>query len=800
MNGGRQRRLRRTLVRLGALLVLAAVWRLVRGLRGSATHDPQPVRPPWPQPPRSAPGESTEAEGTGAGAFAAEPVERADAPAGAGGRLVRADQEVGTRQERRRPLVAAAIVTLMMLAVAGATWAVLDLRLSSAATSGLPQGSPAQSAAAPARSTRALGIAPPAGTRQVDRPLPAASNAAGARPRAALPRTAEVAHIETPAIVRPAIAARRSIWAPAARAVPGRSAIPTTRSTVTARPHTLGRLTRTVGAGGLTPTPASSRTVTAQIPAPTTTSPGPVVVRGPHSPTQAQRRADRRPHPLGLVATTRRPHGRGRHGGRRGHRERGRHRKPHRPAPPRSPVGPTGTSGTTGVTGCAGATGVSGMSETTGATDSTGPTGPTQSAGSTGPTGPTQSTGWTGGSFPRRHNGSTGSTGVTGPSGHGGSSRSTAGTGTTATGTTGSTGKTGPAGTDGETGPTNTNGTTGATGSATAGGGTDATGPTGPTGSESPTGPTSNAVPSGPAPAASTCLQIPGPFAGAFDTPLSASSYPSFAALDACGYPSPDTAGVPPGTNLTPVASAHLPANVSWSNGELSVSGPATITGISIADGFVAIGTSAGVTFSDDLIRCSGCGGGSPIINTQGNSGVTITHSTIGGTGGGANCTSPASQDIGPTSAGATLSYDVFDCAVEPVNGSGYTLTHSYVIVDAFTPTSHNEAIYQPGGGSNDIEANTLLDPLSATAVIFMDSKLGTEGTTTIKNNLIAGAGYGDGAVYGGGANVSVTGNRFSGAYGSSDAGEVCAATGWSGNFADGTLATVAQPTATVSC
>jgi len=87
------------------------------------------------------------------------------------------------------------------------------------------------------------------------------------------------------------------------------------------------------------------------------------------------------------------------------------------------------------------------------------------------------------------------------------------------------------------------------------------------------------------------------------------------------------------------------------------------------------------------------------------------------------------------------------------------------------------------------------MDPLSSTAVIFMDEKLGAEGSTTIRDNLVAGAGYGDGAVVGGGGNVSVTGNRFSGAYGDNNPGGVCAATAWSGNYDDGTLASVPQPT-----
>jgi hypothetical protein len=146
------------------------------------------------------------------------------------------------------------------------------------------------------------------------------------------------------------------------------------------------------------------------------------------------------------------------------------------------------------------------------------------------------------------------------------------------------------------------------------------------------------------------------------------------------------------------------------------------------------------------------------------------------------------------------LNYDVLDCASTPVNGSGFTITNSYLMIDGYAPNSHNEDIYQPGHGSNTIKHNTLLEPLDATAVIFMDEKLGTEGPTTISDNLIAGAGYGDGAVTGGGGNVSVTNNVFSSAYGEGNPGSVCSNTGWSGNTVDGTGAPVPLPSVGSSC
>jgi hypothetical protein len=285
-----------------------------------------------------------------------------------------------------------------------------------------------------------------------------------------------------------------------------------------------------------------------------------------------------------------------------------------------------------------------------------------------------------------------------------------------------------------------------------------------------------------------------------FENPLGSGSYPNYADLDACGYPSPDTAGVPSGTSLTTVSSSCncLPSGDSYSGDELYIGSTGTVSNVSMPDGYVVLGVS-GATITDSLLRCNVCNQGGGIIAPQGNS-LTITHSTIGGTGGGSDCTSPSSQDIGPSNGGGTLNYDVFDCSVEDINGSGYTLTNSYVIVDGFTSGSHNEDIYQPGGGSNTIKDNTLIDPLSSTASIFMDEKLGSEGTTIISGNLFSGAGYGDGMVVGGGGNVSVTNNRFSAAYGSSDVGSVCSNTTWSGNVMDSDGSTVSIPSIGSSC
>ena len=208
---------------------------------------------------------------------------------------------------------------------------------------------------------------------------------------------------------------------------------------------------------------------------------------------------------------------------------------------------------------------------------------------------------------------------------------------------------------------------------------------------------------------------------------LNQGSYPDYAALDACGYPSPNTAGVPAVTVLKTITSANAPANTTWSNSKLSVDGAATITGYYIP-GYVIINTNSPVVFTNSHIRCSGCGGGAIIGGSNGagfNPNLTINYSTVGGGyDANGNCTQPSETDIRFFAGDIKMDHDKFDCSLESVNNNGggnvtYTLTNSYVIADGYSPGAHMEALYLGGGIDVEVEHNTLLAPLQPSGVLF---------------------------------------------------------------------------------
>lgn len=277
---------------------------------------------------------------------------------------------------------------------------------------------------------------------------------------------------------------------------------------------------------------------------------------------------------------------------------------------------------------------------------------------------------------------------------------------------------------------------------------------------------------------------------------LNQGSYPDYAALDACGYPSPNTAGVPAGTNLVNLTSSNAPANTLWSGGSLWVNGAATINGYNIA-GSVVINTNSKVTITNSQIRWGGDGAVIGGNNTAGfNPNLTVSYSTVGGVyDGNGNCTNPSATDIRLFYGNVVMDHDKFDCSFESVNDDGgnsvkYTLTHSYVIADGYGPGAHMEALYLGGSINVEVDHNTILAPLQPSATIFNDSKCGLPTKLLVTNNLIAG-GIGNGAFAGGGPNATVTGNRFSGAWGNTDWGAQPAGTVWSGNYVDGTGAIV---------
>lgn len=292
--------------------------------------------------------------------------------------------------------------------------------------------------------------------------------------------------------------------------------------------------------------------------------------------------------------------------------------------------------------------------------------------------------------------------------------------------------------------------------------------------------------------------------------------HPVYSTLDACGYPSPDSTGPPAGTTLTTVGSGScsndscLPANTVWdaSTGELGITGPTTINDLYIP-GYVYFVTSdynySGpnadpVTIENSKIEADT---GGTLVDLQGASNVTIKYTDVSGTYTGTACSGPASYDIGDSGTNDIVDHDDLACSGEPINGSGFTLTNSYLIADGYPAGEHVEDFYIPGGGSDEIENNTLLNPNNQTATIFGDAKLGALSNLTIENNLLATGGTnGDIAVgcyasgvanegYGYDTNVTVENNRLSEAYntssmpfivGNTDGGP---GTTWSNNYMD---------------
>jgi hypothetical protein len=263
----------------------------------------------------------------------------------------------------------------------------------------------------------------------------------------------------------------------------------------------------------------------------------------------------------------------------------------------------------------------------------------------------------------------------------------------------------------------------------------------------------------------------------------------SYASLDGCGYPSPNTTGVPGGTSLTAVSSIYC------SN--------TTINAV-YTTGPVTLGNNCAITNSRII--------GDGIVVTSGVTGVVLTHDEISGSYTGSpsspTCTSQTSSDIlweGAPS-GLTLNYDYLHCAAEPFNGNGI-VKNSYIISDecwgpcGSSSTTHNEAVYIAGGNDgsqpgSDLEHNTLLNPWGQVAAVFGDDHaFGPLHNFTVNNNLVASGGDAvDSGIPGNGnTNITVTNNRFSYVYRADmpTAPPWCGYEIWSGNYRDDTLASI---------
>ena len=258
---------------------------------------------------------------------------------------------------------------------------------------------------------------------------------------------------------------------------------------------------------------------------------------------------------------------------------------------------------------------------------------------------------------------------------------------------------------------------------------------------------------------------------------------PDYTSLDACGYPSPVTTGVPAGTHLTPSGSITA-STVGETINAMAVSGT-----VEIAADNVTLENS-------DIANASGCCWA--VVVDPGVSGTVIKNDTIHGTD---NQSGSLSMSVyNESDSSLTIDHVQTFNADRIVEGGG-TVTNSYCLDNANINGEHYDCIY--ANGSQNITAlhDTLLNAHGQTAAIFIDDWQGITSTTDIENSILAGGGY---TLYGGGTErtglITVKNNRFSrlywpnsGQYGW-DAYFPANHTVWSGNVWDDTNQTVPGP------
>jgi hypothetical protein len=250
--------------------------------------------------------------------------------------------------------------------------------------------------------------------------------------------------------------------------------------------------------------------------------------------------------------------------------------------------------------------------------------------------------------------------------------------------------------------------------------------------------------------------------------------------LDACGFPSPDTTGVPGGTHLTPSGAITAGTAGQVING-LAVSGGITVT-------------ANNVTIENSDIADANSSSGAITI-AGGVTGTVVKYDTIHGTNNTSGALAWAVADNSGNINSVTVDH-VYNYNGDRILQGPGTVTNSYAIGNGNISGEHYENVYL-GNGAVKLDHNTFLMPHNQTATIFLSSDFGSLGPATITNNLLAGGGYtiyGDATNIGSGFNPpeTVTGNRFSklyypncGNYGIDD--YMPSSYTWSGNVWDDT-------------
>ena len=297
------------------------------------------------------------------------------------------------------------------------------------------------------------------------------------------------------------------------------------------------------------------------------------------------------------------------------------------------------------------------------------------------------------------------------------------------------------------------------------------------TGTSSGVGPVTGVGPgTPPSPASRDCAGTPG------------SGTPNYASLDACGYPSPDTTGVPTGTQLT-------------ASGRVTASTPGEVINGLAVSGTIDV-TASNVTIENtDVANASSCCWGVRI--EPGVTGTVLKYDTIHGTDNASGSLAWAVDNAGDFNSVTEDHVYTYD-ADRILNGPG-TVTNSYCLGNANISGEHYECVYT-GEGSVVISHDTLLETHAQTGATWVGPDFGDIDTYTVENSLLGGGGY---TLYGAATNssnpargalvgpVTIENNRFSklyfpkgGYYGTDDYFD-WSKTSWSGNIWDDTGQTV---------
>jgi hypothetical protein len=238
------------------------------------------------------------------------------------------------------------------------------------------------------------------------------------------------------------------------------------------------------------------------------------------------------------------------------------------------------------------------------------------------------------------------------------------------------------------------------------------------------------------------------------------------ASISACDFPDAASTGVPATVTLKSVPS-QVSSGPGWvyipGRGVYVTGNGAVLSGLSIV-GPVNI-TASNVTLSDDRIVTGGIFG----VELRDTANDTIENSTISGLNATTGRVDYAIDDIYSNSTGLVIKDNDIAYWRIGINVSSGLITGNYIHSPGYIRGDHTDGIYDTGGtGQLTITGNTVLDSLSQTCAIMLESFRGREtANKTISGNLLAGGGF---VIYAAGGsgdsrNIVIQDNRFSQLY-----------------------------------